>query len=70
MACRVFQSRHLRVQFFKPGKGGIEVFLVEDFEMADQVTFDGENADHLPLGVKSLWRCSFHRLGDDGSEFA
>ena len=68
--CRVFQRPRLRVQFVKPSECGVEVCLVEDFDAAEPVTFDGENVDHLPLGVKALWRGPFHRGGDDGSEFA
>ena len=53
-ACRVFQSRRLRLQFIKAGERGVEVCLVEDLAAVDPVAFDRKDVDHPPLGVEAV----------------
>src|SRR6202011_136826 len=69
LGCRAVRMRRLRVQFLKARERGVEVYLFEDFDVADQVAFDCENVDHPPLGIKALLRGPIQHLGRDGSEF-
>src|SRR5947209_2334210 len=54
--CLVLQPSRRRLKFVEAGKGSIEICLVEDLEAAEPITFDSENARHVPLGVEALWR--------------
>ncbi len=68
LACRVFQSRRLRLQFVKAGERGVEICLVEDFAAGYPVAFDGQGVDRPPLGVEAFRRAPRRRMGDDRSE--
>ena len=69
-ACRVFQPRRRRLQFFEPRERGVEVCLVEYLGAVDQFAFNRENRDPAPLGIKPLLRGPMCRVSDDCSEVA
>ena len=54
LACRVFQSRRLRLQFVKAGERGVKVCLVEELEPGDQVAFKCEKGDLAPFESEAL----------------
>ena len=53
LACRIFQSRRLRLKFIKAGERGVEVRIVENLAAADQVAFDRKDVRHAPLGFET-----------------
>ena len=64
LACRVFQSRRLRLQFIEAGERGVEVCLVEEFAAVDQIAVDRQKFDHSPFGIEALLRSALRRMGD------
>jgi len=67
-ACRVFQSRRLRLQFLEVGERGVEVGLVEDLDTVERVAFDHQKRYLPPLGIKAFSRGPACGLSDDRSE--
>ena len=53
-ACRVLQSRRLRLQFVEARERGVEVCLVEDLEPGDHVAFKCEKGDLAPFESEAL----------------